>query len=89
MTIEIDRPEDEAFIQKRLQSGAFRSVGEVIHHALQAQDAGESCLELHKREVGEQLERAMAEFDEGGGIPASEVRYRLQEMKRSRLAEGR
>jgi hypothetical protein len=60
----------------------------VIHHALQVQEAEESWLAVHKREVGEKLERAMEEFDQGGGIPGSQVRQRLREMKSSRLAGG-
>jgi hypothetical protein len=34
MTIEIHRPEIEALIQQRLQSGAFLDVEEVLLHAL-------------------------------------------------------
>jgi Arc/MetJ-type ribon-helix-helix transcriptional regulator len=82
-------PEDEKLIQERLRSGSFHSVEEVIHHALQVQEAEESWLALHKREVGEKLERAMEEFDREGGIPGSQVRQRLQEMKASHLARGR
>lgn len=81
MTIQLTL-EDEQLIQERLRSGGFHSVEEVIHHALQVQEAEESWLALHKREVEEKLERAMEEFDEGGGIPGSQVRERLQEMKR-------
>lgn len=80
MTFEL-KPEDEHLIQKRLQSGGFTDVQEVIHHALQVQDAEEAWMELHKREVGEKIELAIAEFDQGGGIPGSEVRRRLQEVK--------
>jgi antitoxin ParD1/3/4 len=87
MTIQLT-PEDEKLIQERLRSGEFHSVEEVIHHALQVQEAEEAWLALHKREVGEKLERAMDEFDRGGGIPGSQVRQRLQEMKASRLAAG-
>ncbi|HEY6393233.1 MAG TPA: hypothetical protein VIX89_18270 [Bryobacteraceae bacterium] len=83
MTIQLT-PEDEQLIQERLRSGAFHTVQEVIHHALQVQEAEESWLTLHKREVGERLERAMEEFDRGGGIPGSQVRRRLEEMKASR-----
>ena len=87
MTIQLT-PEDEKLIQERLRSGVFQTVQEVIHHALQVQEAEESWLALHKREVGEKLERAMEEFDQGGGIPGTQVRQRLQEMKASRLAGG-
>lgn len=36
MTIQITRPEIEALINQRLQSGAFRDAQDVILHALQA-----------------------------------------------------
>jgi len=85
MTIQLE-PEDEQLIQKRLQSGGFSDVQEVIHHALQVQDAEEAWLELHKREIGEKIEQAIAEFDQGGGIPASQVRQRLREMKAANLS---
>jgi len=87
MTIQLP-PEDEQLIQERLRSGVFHSVQEVIHHALQVQEAEELWLAMHKREVEEKLERAMDEFDRGGGIPGSQVRQRLQEMKAGRLARG-
>jgi hypothetical protein len=85
MTIEL-KPEDEQLIQRRLQS---TTVQEVIHHALQVQDAEEAWLELHKREVGQKIEQAIAEFDRGGGIRSGGVRRRLQEMKSARLAVDR
>jgi len=75
--------------QRRLQSGEFTTVQEVIHHALQVQDAQEAWLELHKQEVGEKIEQAIAEFDRGGGIPSSGVRHHLQEMKSARLTVDR
>ena len=75
MKVELE-PEDEQLIQKRLRSGGFDDVQQVIHRALQAQDAEEAWLELHKTEVREKIERAIAEFEQGGGIPAGEVRQR-------------
>ena len=88
MTIEL-KPEDEYLIQRRLRSGGFATVEEVIHHALRAQDAEEAWLELHRREIGENIERSIAEFDQGGGIPGSAVRRRLQEMKSAHLPENK
>jgi Arc/MetJ-type ribon-helix-helix transcriptional regulator len=87
MTIQLT-PEDEKLIQERLHSGVFHRVQDVIHHALQVQEAEESWLALHKRGVAEKIERATQEFARGGGIPGSQVRQRLQEMKASRIAEG-
>ena len=37
ITIEITRPEIEAMVQKRLHSGAFESVEDVLFDALEAQ----------------------------------------------------
>ena len=85
MTIQLTL-EDEQLIQERLRSGVFHSVEEVIHYALQVLEAEELWLAVHKREVREKLEAAMDEFDRGGGIPGSQVRQRLQEMKAGRLA---
>ena len=87
MTIQLT-PEDERLIQGQLRNGAFHSVEEVIHNALLVQEAEESWWALHKREVGENLERACEEFDRGGGIPGSQVRKRLQQMKASSSARG-
>ena len=64
-------------------------VDEVLFRALESQDAEEAWLLLHRREVSGKLDRAMAEFDRGEGIPASEVRQRLQEMKASSPASGK
>ena len=82
MTIELT-PEGEALIRKRLNSGVFQDIGEVIYRALESQDAEEEWLALHQRDGSEKLDQAIAEFDRGEGIPASQVRERLQEMKAS------
>jgi antitoxin ParD1/3/4 len=88
MTINL-KPGDEEMIQKRLRSGGFASAEEVIHHALQVQDAEAAALEMHRRETGEKIERAIAEFDLGGGIPARDVRDRLEKMKAAQTNRGR
>ena len=85
MTIELT-PEVEALIQKRLASGIFESIGDVIYRALESQDEEEAWLLLHRREVSDKIDRAIAEFDRGEGIPTSEVRQRLHEMKASHPA---
>ena len=40
MTIEITKPEVEALIQQRIQSGAFASAEDLILHALRSFDPG-------------------------------------------------
>jgi hypothetical protein len=89
MTITVNKPEIEALIQKRLASGSFENIDDVIYRALESQDAEESWLLLHQREVGDKLDRAMEEFERGGGIPASKIRQRLQEMKESLPSESK
>jgi len=88
MTIQL-KPGDEELVQKRLKSGGFADAQEVIHHALQVQDAEAEALEDHRRETGEKIERAIAEFDQGGGIPASQVRDRMAELKAAHPPGGR
>ena len=82
------KPQMEALIQKRLESGIFQDIDEVIYRALESQDAEEAWLQLRQGEVSETLDRAMAEFDRGEGIPASEVPGRLRDLKAALVARG-
>jgi Arc/MetJ-type ribon-helix-helix transcriptional regulator len=43
MIIELN-PEDELIVQRRLQSGAYASIEDVIHRALESLDADEMWL---------------------------------------------
>lgn len=59
MTIEITRPEIEALIQQRLQSGAFQNVEDVILEALRSSQTSKKGLVEFFREsplVGLELE---------------------------------
>jgi Arc/MetJ-type ribon-helix-helix transcriptional regulator len=80
MIIEL-RPEDEELIQKRLDSGAFASVEEIIHRALETLDADETWLQENKRIINDKIERGLAELDRSEGISGEESRARLQEKK--------
>jgi antitoxin ParD1/3/4 len=88
MHIEISRPELEALIQKRLQSGAFDSVEEVIFRALEAQGEQEDWLHENKEAINEKIELAMAQLHRGEGIPGDQLRARLEERKAAFLAEN-
>jgi hypothetical protein len=55
MTIQITRPEVEALINQRLQSGAFRDAEDVILKALQASGAQPPEFEHQRREAIERL----------------------------------
>jgi len=80
MTIEL-KPELEALIQKRLESGAFQDVEDVLLQALESQDAEEAWLELHRREIGEKIDKAIAQIDRGEGMTPEQSRARLEEKK--------
>jgi Arc/MetJ-type ribon-helix-helix transcriptional regulator len=54
MKIEL-KPEDEQLIQKRLQSGAFRTIDEVIHDALTSQDAEEDWLKENRETINAKI----------------------------------
>ena len=86
MTITL-RPELEALIQKRLQSGAFESVDEVLAQALESQDAEAASAYSAKSLIDKRIHEAIEEFGSGGGVPASQVRQKLAEMKTGILAE--
>lgn len=77
MNIEINRPELEALIQKRLQSGVFDSIEEILFRALEAQDEREDWLQNNKEASNDKIELAMAQFDLGEGIPGEQLPARL------------
>ncbi|MEX2301705.1 MAG: hypothetical protein WD733_12255 [Bryobacterales bacterium] len=74
-------PEDEKLIEKRLQSGVFRSVGEVIHDALASQDAEAEWLVKNRKAVDEKIARGIAQLDRGEGVSGDMARARLQRRK--------
>jgi len=80
MTIRLT-PEDEKLIQSRLQSGAFKSVEEVIHDALASQAAENDWLIQNKDQVNEKIARGMSQLDRGEGVSGEEARSRLQTRK--------
>jgi antitoxin ParD1/3/4 len=80
MTITLT-PEVEALIQKRLASGAFQNVDEVILRAIESQDAEEAWLLLHQREVNEKLDRAISQADRGECLTAEESLTLLERQK--------
>ena len=86
MKIELN-PEDEQLIQKRLQSGAFQSIDEVIHDALTSQDAEEDWLQENRSIIAAKISRGLIQLDAGERISGDLARARLQERKATWLAE--
>lgn len=86
MTIQLT-PDDEKLIQKRLQSGAFRSVGEVIHDALASQDAEADWLAENKEAINEKIARGVAQLDSGEAVTGDAARARLKRRKADWLGD--
>jgi len=80
MIIEL-KPEDELLVQRRLQSGAYASIEDVIHRALESLDEDEIWLTENKTAIHEQIGVGLAQLDGGEGLSAAESRARLQEEK--------
>jgi putative addiction module CopG family antidote len=86
MKIEL-KPEDEQLIQKRLQSGAFRTIDEVIHDALSSQDAEEDWLQENREIINAKISRGLAQLTSGESISGDLARTRMQARKAAWLAE--
>ena len=80
MTIELT-PEDAQLVQKRLGTGVFNTVEEVIHDALASQAAETEWLEAHKDEINEKIARGIAQLDRGEGVTGEAARAELKERK--------
>ena len=81
MTIQINRPEIEALVQQRLQSGAFQSAEDVISDALEVQAEREVWLQENKAAIHAEIERGLAKLDRGEGIAGEKLRDRLEADK--------
>ena len=74
-------PEDKKLIQKRMKSGLFKSVEEVIHDALAALDSEAEWLVDNKIAINEKIARGIAQLDRGEGVSGDVARARLQRRK--------
>ena len=80
MTITLE-PELEALIQKRIESGAFQNVEDVIFQALESQDAEAAWLLLHQHEVSQKIQRAIEQADRGECMTPEQSRAWLDDRK--------
>ena len=87
MTIEINRPELEALSQRRLPSGAFESVEDVLFDALELQGEREAWLQNNKEAINAKIARGLAQLDRGEGISGTDLRNRLEADKAKWLAD--
>ena len=80
MTVEL-RPEIEALIQKRIESGAFSSAEEVIERALEFLGAQEDWLADHRDEIAARIQEGWDEAQGGELTDAETVRAEMQQFK--------
>ena len=80
MTVEL-RPEIEAVIQKRLQSGAFSSAEEVIERALEFLNAEEDWLADSHAAISAQIQEGWDEAQRGELTDGENVRLEMQQFK--------
>jgi antitoxin ParD1/3/4 len=79
VTVEL-RPEIEAVIQKRLQSGAFSSAEEVIERALEFLNAEEDWLADSHAAISAQIQEGWDEAQRGE-LTDGDVRLEMQQFK--------
>jgi Arc/MetJ-type ribon-helix-helix transcriptional regulator len=80
--MQLDVPPDlETLIKKRLSSGAYESIEEVLRRALEAQDAEESWSDEERRALSAHIEEGYLQAERGELIDGAQVRREIQSMK--------
>ena len=74
-------PADKKLIQKRMKTGLFKSVEEVIHDALAAQDSEAEWLIDNKVSINEKIARGVAQLNRCEGVSGDVAHARLQRRK--------
>jgi Arc/MetJ-type ribon-helix-helix transcriptional regulator len=74
-------PDLEALINKRLSSGCYTSAEDVLHRALEVQDAEESWTEEERRALSSHIEEGYLQAERGELIDGAQARREIQAMK--------
>jgi Arc/MetJ-type ribon-helix-helix transcriptional regulator len=74
-------PDLETLINKRLSTGGYDSVEDVLRRALEAQDAEESWTEDERRALSAHIEEGYQHAERGELIDGAQVRREIQAMK--------
>ena len=74
-------PDLETLINKRLSSGGYESVEDVLRRALEAQDAEESWTDEERRALSSHIEEGYLQAERGELIDSGQARREIQEMK--------
>jgi Arc/MetJ-type ribon-helix-helix transcriptional regulator len=80
--MQLDVPPDlETLIKKRLSSGGYASVEDVLRRALEAQDAEESWTDEERRALSAHIEEGYLQAERGELFEGTQVRQEIQSMK--------
>ena len=74
-------PDIETLINKRLSSGAYESIEDVLRRALEAQDAEESWTEDERSVLSAHIEEGYQQAERGELIDGAQARRDIQRMK--------
>ncbi len=74
-------PDLETLINKRLSSGGYQSVEDVLRRALEAQDADESWTDDERLALSAHIDEGYLQAERGELIDGAQVRCEIQAMK--------
>ncbi|MGA2589636.1 MAG: hypothetical protein ABSH32_06955 [Bryobacteraceae bacterium] len=74
-------PDLETLINRRLSSGAYTNVEDVLRRALEAQDAEESWTDEERRALLAHIEEGFLQAERGELIDGARARREIQTMK--------
>jgi antitoxin ParD1/3/4 len=74
-------PDLETLINRRLASGGYESVEDVLRRALQAQDAEESWTEEERQALSTHIEEGYQQAERGELIDGAQARRDIQAME--------
>ena len=81
-------PDLEKLIKRRLSSGGYTNVEDVLRRALEAQDAEESWTDDERRALSAHIEEGYLQAERGELIDGAQARREIQGMK-DNWREGR
>jgi len=74
-------PDLETLINKRLSSGGYTSIEDVLRRALEAQDAEESWTDEERRALSAHIEEGYLEAERGELVGGAQARREIQALK--------
>jgi Arc/MetJ-type ribon-helix-helix transcriptional regulator len=74
-------PDLESLINKRLASGGYANVEDVLRDALEAQDSGESWTDEERLALSAHIEEGYVQAERGELIDGAQARLEIQALK--------